>query len=504
MAKQTTSRSGRDGERKPVTIDLPAEEVRRDPGEVESTPAADPAAEGAAASNTAGRDAEPAAAAVDTAPVSGAGDEALAADRPREESAHDEPVIPSAFATRAEPEAPPDQPRVRPAMADAAPARAGGRSFGALLAAALIGGAVALAAALLLGRAGYLVPQDERPDLAPEIAGLRNDVAALQTAAEGQDEEAALAPLREQIGALEQALGELRSQAPAGGESAAALGEVQARLAELEQRAGEAGAQPGEDFEALRTQLAALAQEVESLAGAVPVDLSGVEASIAELRAQTAQLSEGVAKAADVERVAALEAALEDLRGEAASLESAIGEMRGAVERAAALGPAVAADALAAALESGRPFASELDALRTLGLDAEAITGLEPHAEPGLPTYPELQAGFAAVADTIALGTTIPEDAGTFDRLLTSARGLVEVRPANPVEGADPAAVISRIRAALAAGDLDTALSEWSALPEHARSATADWARQAEARRDADALVAQLRSDALSRLGTEG
>ncbi len=47
------------------------------------------------------------------------------------------------------------------------------------------------------------------------------------------------------------------------------------------------------------------------------------------------------------------------------------------------------------------------------------------------------------------------------DRLMQSARGLVDVRPAHPTEGADPAAVVTRIRGALDAGDLKTALSEW-------------------------------------------
>lgn len=511
MAKQTTSRPGRDGERKPVTIDLAAEEVMRDPGETGGAQPSEPVAESAPLSAVAEAGAGPKADAAE--PAAGAGTAFSDQQDPRGEMPVDEPTIPSAFATRADAASHADQEEVRPAVADAA--HSPRTSFGALLAAALIGGAIALAGALLLGRAGFLVPEEERPDLAPEIASLRGDISTLRASVEApDDDDVTLAPLREQIGALEQAIGEMRSQAPAGDESAAALGEVQARLAELEQRAGEAGAGSGADVEALRGELGALSEQLQSLAGAVPVDLSGVEAGIAELRQQTTQLSQRVADAADAERVAAIETALQELRGEIASLEelrnqtaaveAALKEMRAPVEQAALLGPAVVADALAASLESGRPFASELDALRTVGLDPEAIAGLAPHAEAGLPTLAELQSGFEAAAASITLGTPIPEGAGTFDRLLTSARGLVEVRPADPVEGGDPAAVISRIRAALAAGDIDTALSEWSALPQDARAATADWAAQAEARRDADALVARLRSDALSRLGTEG
>jgi len=88
--------------------------------------------------------------------------------------------------------------------------------------------------------------------------------------------------------------------------------------------------------------------------------------------------------------------------------------------------------------------------------------------------------------------------------LLEGARGLVKVRPANPTAGSDPAAIVTRIRGALAAGDLKTALAEWETLPEEARSATSEWAEAAGARMAADDLVARLRSDALAKLETEG
>jgi hypothetical protein len=90
------------------------------------------------------------------------------------------------------------------------------------------------------------------------------------------------------------------------------------------------------------------------------------------------------------------------------------------------------------------------------------------------------------------------------ERLLESARGLVEVRRAGPTTGADPEAVVTRVRAALAAGDLQTALGEWKALPENARAATAAWAERAKARLAADRLVAKLRGEALARLNTQG
>ena len=78
------------------------------------------------------------------------------------------------------------------------------------------------------------------------------------------------------------------------------------------------------------------------------------------------------------------------------------------------------------------------------------------------------------------------------------------MRPANPKEGADPGAVLARMRGALEAGDLRGALAEREALPEAAKAKTEEWARAVEARASAGELVAQLRAEALSRLGTQG
>ena len=84
---------------------------------------------------------------------------------------------------------------------------------------------------------------------------------------------------------------------------------------------------------------------------------------------------------------------------------------------------------------------------------------------------------------------------------LPSARGLVEVRPAHPTAGSDPAAIVARIRGALAAGDLKSALAEWATLPDPIKAPTADWAKKAEARVAAEDLVARVRRAALSALG---
>ena len=155
---------------------------------------------------------------------------------------------------------------------------------------------------------------------------------------------------------------------------------------------------------------------------------------------------------------------------------------------------------LRAALDAGRSFESELAALKALGADAQAIDALAPHAETGLPTIAALRAEFDQAMDQVALATPIPENTGTINRLLESARGLVEVRPAHPTEGNNPGAIVARIRGALAAGNLKAAFAEWNALPDTIKAPTSDWAKAVEARAAADDLVAQVRAAALSGL----
>jgi hypothetical protein len=447
----TRSSGGSASPKKPLIIDLPAEEVRR---ESETFASADPAP-----------------AAPDIAPEGGgehAGGIAGTAPLPQDEANPTDDTVPSPGAEVLRPH-------------DGA---SRGQSLFPLIAASLAGGIVVALAILLLAVAG--VPpfsgREERPDFSRDIATLRSELEAMRQSPADSD----LAPLHAQIAALEQAIGDLR----AAGSSEApdqALREIQTRLSGLEQMATEVASTDGSPANDAR--LSELAAEIEALKSG-GAQSSATEESIASLRQEMEQLGARLEAAPDEARVAAVETDLSEARRQA--------------ETAAALGPAVAADALAAAVESGRPFNTELDALVVLGADETAIAALRPYSQSGLATLAALQAGFENAIASLSLTAPIPEGTGTLDRLLQSARGLVEVRPAQPTEGADPAAIVTRIRGALAAGDVATALSEWQALPDPVKTQTAEWADAAEARAAADDLVARLRGEALARLTRAG
>lgn len=504
MAKNSTGQGGRgtpESRRKPVTIDLPAEEVarkqaagdRKAASGAASAPQPEDAPEGAAAKG-AMADTKTKAEAEAVASTEGASAEAPAmgasGGKPPnggERGPAAEATIPSAFAqpVRKGESAPPGESR-RETRA---------QSFVPLIAAAMAGGAVVALVVVILALAGFFrPPPEDGPDLAGAIGTLENEIASLRSEIAALNEapaEDGLAPLREQLAALQESVGVLQSALAGSTPDEGALRQVQDRLAQLEESVVQAtaGSPSNETGERLAARLNALAGEIDALKSAAP-DLSSLENGLADLRQQVGALSSEMEDIPREDRIAALEAKLAEI-GERA-------------EKAAALGPAVAADGLAAALEAGRDFVSELAALENLGVDPEAIDALQPHAESGLPTLAEIRARFETEVAAVDLTPPVAEGTNALDRLIGSARGLVEVRPASPTAGTDPGAIVTRIRGALVAGDVKTALGEWETLPQEIKTATAGWGEAAKTRMAADDLVARLRAAALSRLDTEG
>ncbi len=460
LAKDTTGQDGEPAPRKPrrkgVTIDLPSEEVGR-----RSSAEADAGADRGDPSP----DSDPAVSDVEMAKESA--EEMVAADA--------EPAVAEAPAEkRAETRAsvPPESPPHTEQAAGRDVERPG--LLVPLAIASIVGGAVVALVVILLVLAGYLVPVRTGEDFSSEIAALQSDVTKLQ------DTQDTLAPLRDAVASLKQSVDDIASR-PAGAD-AQALADIEARVVSLEQLSKSSTGLVGSDVDA---RLSALADDVAALkaSGAAPAEAG---TALTDIRDQINALSVRLDAMPTADQVAALATRLDALTKD--------------VPSAKLLGRAVAAEALQTALDRGRPFQAELAALGVLGVDQTALDGLKPYAEAGLPTLAALAASFDEVTASIDLAPPVEDNAGTVARLLESARGLVEVRPAHPTAGSDPGAIVARIKGALAAGDLKTALAEWASLPDSVKTPTADWAHSAEARQSADTLVAKLRADALSLL----
>ena len=160
---------------------------------------------------------------------------------------------------------------------------------------------------------------------------------------------------------------------------------------------------------------------------------------------------------------------------------------------------AIAAAGLKSAIDRGSAFATELEAYASVAGEDETVAQLRDFAASGVPTVTQLSDGFAAVANRIvATGQGLDENASLGDRLMSSARSLVQVRPVGEAEGDTPGAIAARVETRLKDGNLEGALAEWETLPDPAKAASADFMDRVRARQTVDQLVAGALANAMS------
>lgn len=314
-----------------------------------------------------------------------------------------------------------------------------------------------------------------------------------------EDHTPAIASLEEQVAALRQQV----ASAPSGGADTSAL---EARLQEAEQRL----ATVTEQVEGLRQEVASAAQTAGD-AGTIdltPVEerLTNLENAIRELRENPAtdeaalgEMSNDVASLREL--VTNVQNAQSQLTGRLEGLETRISEFASRLDEQAdapSTAMVIAVSALKAAVDRGVPFKAELDTIAALTPDAAELDGLRPYAQNGVATLAQLAAEADAAANAmIAAERPVDPDAGIADKLWQSAMGLVQVRPVGMVEGDGVPEIAARIDAAVEAGNLERALTEYENLPDAAKEAGKPFIEKVRARREVDQLVEQALAAAL-------
>ena len=285
-----------------------------------------------------------------------------------------------------------------------------------------------------------LSEQSERLDaLATDLAAFRDAPAATQGGSEMSD----LAPMAEQLAQVETQFAEL-------------IASVEGSLADV-----------GSQLESFESRLAGLEARPLPPAGA-----DGSAAMEAQMEAFRQQLDEVTADA---------EARIAEAQSRASEIEAEAAAAAKTAERAAAL------TSLKAALESGAAFES------TLAVFEDVPQALSSVSADGIPTLSSLQASFPdAARAALAQAQTVPESASAADRFVAFLKRRTNARSLTPQDGDDPDAVLSRSEAALADGELESALSELEALPESAYQAMSDWISAAETRVAAIGAAASL------------
>jgi hypothetical protein len=123
---------------------------------------------------------------------------------------------------------------------------------------------------------------------------------------------------------------------------------------------------------------------------------------------------------------------------------------------------------------------------------------LRAYAEKGVPTRTEIASQMDNAANAmVAAAEPVDNNAGFFQRLLSSAESLVKVRPIGAVEGKGVPETVARMEVAVNQGDYAKALAEYGTLPEPVKAAGADFAGRLKARLDVEAQIDALISGAM-------
>lgn len=370
-------------------------------------------------------------------------------------------------------EKPPVHPTAVPPVTPepAAPVRRGA-SFGSLLAAGLVGGALALGGSMLLGSglrdndapiSGGASPA-ELDALRAEVGGLRSARDNAPVSAGNADVSAEIEQLRTQLAALQQGDG---TAASGDGSAAALSSRIDELAAQVQQLAQTGGAGPDAsggqavDLQPLNSRIAALEQSLQ----AASQSGNAGEQHLAELQQSVSALSQRVEERANDPRLAL----------------------------------AITASALKAAIDRGQPFQTEFDAYVAAAPNAPEADTLRGMAATGVPTRAEIASELpTATSAMVAAGKTEPENAGVVSRLWSSATDLVEVRPVGAnVQGNEPGAIVARLEAAVQSGDYPKAIAEYDALPAGSKAAGAEFIAKIRARQAADDLVGKALAEAL-------
>jgi uroporphyrinogen-III synthase len=310
----------------------------------------------------------------------------------------------------------------------------------------------------------------------------------------------AQAPARD----LEQRLARIEqtAQRPAqAGAPAEAVTALEGRLAALETRPAPAAPAPDpaieRRLEELTRALQALAPRLQSLEQETQAARARIEA-LARVEQQMQRLDGALGAA-----TARLDRIDEEAKARDAVMSRAIEENAGPGAESQAL--VLAVGQLRAALDAGRPFATELDAARGLAADRPEIgtvlADLAPVAARGVPDRVVLADRFRPLPEAVIRADRAAAEGGTWvDQALGRLGTLVTVRRVGEEGGNDVAGIVARAEARMGRGDVVGAVAALEGLTGAARQAAGPWLADATARVRAEGAVERATAAAIGHL----
>ena len=412
---------------------------------------------------------------------------------------------------RAEPEAK-TQKSEAPSSGEAAPSRQAAspppprpgrvKSFFTDCVAGLIGGLVGVAA-LAYAWSGLDLGQGAKP--APDLAALEQRLAKLEAALPAVDAET-LSALKAQLAGLE---ANVKEMSPELAGLADRVAQLETSLKTLAETASEGGSIA--TAAAIAQQIAEAEQRLDAKIAASLADGKGASAAaleqmrteIAELKAKLGALAEAELGTGDSPDLAALAERIAKLEATLPEIVNVLNKESAGAKSAAV---AIAFANLRAAVSDGRPYAAELDTISALAPSVGDLGALPAYAETGIPTVPELARSFATARDPALASAAAPAAGGSLvDNLMASAQSLVTIRRIDEAPSGDgPAATLARAKAALDQGELAAAVKDVETLDGAAHEAFSAWLGEARARLGADQTLTRLEGVLLVSMGDVG
>ncbi len=323
---------------------------------------------------------------------------------------------------------------------------------------------------VLVGAGAYATRDVWLPSVEPYLAKIPGYKSSASAIAEAAAPEGPLAELSTRLGALES---KVAADGSAAGDATQVQAELSAALARID------------DLERRLAEVREMATAVTSSSGA-SVDLSPMMKRIDALEATD-------------------RAAQENLSNLAGKIDSVAKAGSGGAK---ASGLVLAIAQLRDTALSGRPFASQLDAISALAAEQPEIRaatiGLGDRADAGLPTMDSLKSRFSDIAgDIVTLarsgdGDWVEQAAGRLSQLVALRR--TDGQSGDPVEDA-----VAGIESSMAAGDIAAAVITASALSDNlngeAQKMLENWLIDAKARASAVRALDALNATALAGLG---
>jgi hypothetical protein len=247
---------------------------------------------------------------------------------------------------------------------------------------------------------------------------------------------------------------------------------------------------------------------------ALDKSLAALRGDVAKDRAQSDKLASAVSDLKSAPRDSAGNVDLSALTGRIVELErktQAQGEARES-EKAAGAKPAddmplrrvVAAALLDVAVRHGDPYVATLKVAKSFSADPDKLKALDPFAEKGLPSPPQLNRELLTLVpklspspDTATTGTSI------VDRLQAGAAKLVRVERTDTT-GNDRGAMVARVTAAALHNDFAEARRNLAELSPADRAPAQAWLDKAAARDAALSASRQFADDAMASLAKAG